>query len=233
LKHLFAPRAGAAKARFEVASRVEGHRAVLEDRAEVLEIADGLVLVVADGAGGRSGGADAAEGLVRLVREAVAAGRAPKDARRWSAFLASADDALVDDPEAGETTAVVATVTARGVVGASVGDSGLWLVGEEGWLDLTQGQPGKPFLGTGAARPVPFAARFPLGTLLAATDGLLKYAGPEQIAALARGADLNGAARELVDLVRLRSGALQDDVAVVLCRSVTPVENPGNAGRSL
>jgi hypothetical protein len=44
----------------------------------------------------------------------------------------------------------------------------------------------------------------------------------EGIARLAAGPDLDAAARGLVELVRLSSGALPDDVAVVLCREVAP-----------
>jgi hypothetical protein len=52
---------------------------------------------------------------------------------------------------------------------------------------------------------------------LAAVPG--RYAKPADIARLAAGADLDAAARGLVELVRLRSGALPDDVTVVLCRA--------------
>ena len=54
--------------------------------------------------------------------------------------------------------------------------------------------------------------------MLVASDGLIKYASQTSIARIASGVDLVFAARSLVDLVRLRSGALQDDVSIVLCR---------------
>jgi hypothetical protein len=57
--------------------------------------------------------------------------------------------------------------------------------------------------------------------LLVASDGLIKYAKQASIARIASGADLASAARSLVDLVRLRSGQLQDDVSIVLCRKAT------------
>jgi hypothetical protein len=60
------------------------------------------------------------------------------------------------------------------------------------------------------------------GTLLVASDGLLRYAKLADIARLAAGADLDAAARGLVELVRLSSGALPDDVAMVLGREVAP-----------
>ena len=64
----------------------------------------------------------------------------------------------------------------------------------------------------------PFRRAYGEGTLLVATDGLWKYAGPEAICRVVRENDLRAAAKGLVDLVRLRSGALPDDVTVALCR---------------
>jgi hypothetical protein len=50
--------------------------------------------------------------------------------------------------------------------------------------------------------------------------GLLRYAKQQEIMHVTRQRDLAAAARALIELVRLRSGALQDDIPVVLCRSV-------------
>jgi PPM family protein phosphatase len=113
---------------------------------------------------------------------------------------------------------VVVALSPAGIVGASVGDSGAWLVTPQGSADLTENQRQKPFLGTGAAIPVPFKARRLDGTLLLASDGLFKYADWERIAEIARETDIQQAAGHLVDLVRLRSGSLPDDVSVILCR---------------
>ena len=114
---------------------------------------------------------------------------------------------------------MVLAVTHRGIAGASAGYSGAWLITRDGYEDLTHRQHPKPFLGSGAAVPVAFSARRFAGPLLLATDGLLKYTSPELICDVARGEDLDQAAKGLVDLVRLRSGGLQDDVAVILCRA--------------
>jgi serine/threonine protein phosphatase PrpC len=205
----------------QTAVLVEGYRAVLEDRAAVIPFDDGLVVAVADGAGGRPGGARAAEAVIAGIR--VAPGSAgqllmPAD---WCRILRDMDRAIQQDPQAGETTAVAAFLVPTWVGGASVGDSGAWLITAEGHHDLSGRQQRKPFLGTGAAVPVPFSAKVPAGaTLLLATDGLWKYTGSERICEAARTTDLEAAARCLVDLVRLHSGKLQDDVAVVLCRSL-------------
>jgi serine/threonine protein phosphatase PrpC len=85
-------------------------------------------------------------------------------------------------------------------------------------LDLTKDQVRKPLLGSGSAKPVAFRAERPRGTLLVASDGLVKYAPRDRICRLALEKDLPSAGRKIVDLARLRSGQLQDDVSLVLCR---------------
>ena len=50
---------------FETARVIEGYRDELEDRAEVIERGSELVIVVADGAGGRAGGARAADTVIK------------------------------------------------------------------------------------------------------------------------------------------------------------------------
>ncbi len=205
---------------FETARIVEAYQPAGEDRAEVIDTPFGLVLVVTDGAGGRPGGAEAAEMVVRRVWEAAAAARRPPAPRDWCQLMADVDHALLDDPDAGEAAAVIAAVSSVGIAGASAGDSEAWLIRPEGYEELTERQHPKPFLGTSAAIPVPFSARRFDGTLLVASDGLFKYADPAAICAAARQESLDQAARDLVALVRLRSGSLPDDVSVLLCRIV-------------
>ena len=48
--------------------------------------------------------------------------------------------AIAKDAIAGETTCALAVATPEDILGASVGDSGVWLIPESGnHLDLTQG----------------------------------------------------------------------------------------------
>ncbi|MDB6016243.1 MAG: hypothetical protein JWR19_732 [Pedosphaera sp.] len=190
----------------------------LQDRAEIIALPDGgLVLVVADGAGGRSGGAEAAEKVIEMVREFTAT-RVSFEDEAFCELLKSVDRAIETNPGAGETTAVVACVSADGIMGASVGDSGAWLIGEHGCENLTRLQQRKPFLGTGMAMPVAFKAGKLSGTLLLASDGLLKYTSQENICKAVTQNNLNTVAKALIDLVRHPSGSLPDDVCVVVCR---------------
>lgn len=77
----------------------------------------------------------------------------------------------------------------------------------------------KPLVGAGC-RPVAFAApALGDGVLLVASDGLFSYApGAEVLRIVRAGGELAAMAKALVELVRLRSGALTDDVSVVLVR---------------
>lgn len=193
-----------------------------EDRAAHFATSGGEVLVVADGAGGTGGGAAAAEAVVAAV-ETAAIG----DAEGWVRLLGRVDREM----KLGETTAVVCSVVGDVIAGASVGDSGAWLIDDGEVEELTQAQRRKPLIGSGRAVVEPFTGRLGAGTLLLASDGLLKYASAERITGCVGGADLEAVARELVELVRLRSGALPDDVAVLLARRREAAEQ-GSARRS-
>jgi len=182
-----------------------------EDRAVHSSVGDRAFLLLADGAGGLAGGAAAAEFALGAFSSRYSAGS------DLVAVVAELDHAMAKDARFGETTFVVAAVHAGTVRGASVGDSGAWLVRRGGSvLDLTADQRRKPLLGSGAAVPISFGPYPAEGRLLLASDGLFKYAARERIAFAAQVANIEEAADALVALPRLPSGALQDDVAVVL-----------------
>ena len=132
-------------------------------------------------------------------------------------ILRKMDAIIANDQVAGETTCALAIITPEEIFGASTGDSGIWLIPEQGaHVDLTQAQQRKPFLGSGSAWPVPFQRPRCLGRLLLATDGLLKYASVDRILATCREPQIELAADRLVELVRYPSGALPDDVTLIL-----------------
>jgi serine/threonine protein phosphatase PrpC len=183
-----------------------------EDRARMFAPEGGIVIALADGAGGTGNGARAAQAIV----DTAGASSLTTD---WCALL---DDLDQDGTRLGhgQSTAVLLSISELGISGASVGDSGAWVITGADVVDLTAGQHRKPLVGDGC---FPFRVTAPPlvgGTLLVASDGLLRYAKQPDIARIANGPDLRAAARELIDLVRLPNGSLQDDVAIVLCRHV-------------
>lgn len=105
-----------------------------------------------------------------------------------------------------------------GIYGASVGDSQAWVI-RDGHIDvLTASQVRKPLLGSGKSQPVGFS-RGPLdGLLIVATDGFFNYVNRGRLLAALPSMEFLEMPLAMLDLVRLRSGGLQDDVAIVVCR---------------
>ncbi|WP_437548688.1 protein phosphatase 2C domain-containing protein [Sorangium sp. So ce367] len=185
-----------------------------EDRLELSCRGDRWTVVIADGAGGLSGGAAAARSATSAM--AALGAETELDPDGWCERLSLLDRELEAEPRCGETTLVVVQVSRGELWGASVGDSGALLVTPDGPIELTAGQRRKPLVGSGACRPA-IIPRQPLsGRLLVATDGLLKYTSLATINALARTGDVTTAVEALIQAVTLPSGNLQDDVAVVL-----------------
>ncbi|HTV42692.1 MAG TPA: protein phosphatase 2C domain-containing protein [Candidatus Sulfotelmatobacter sp.] len=185
-----------------------------QDCGAIIRNGSSRVLVVADGAGGLSGGREAAVMVVDLVRQGAAALNSPESC---VILLQNADKAIARDRTAGETTCVLAVVTDDTVYGASVGDSEAWLICENGVTDFTKRQVRKPFLGSGRASPVGFSHKMGVGEkLLLATDGLFKYTSPERIESVCRTSALGLVAKQLIELVRYPSGAMPDDVTIIL-----------------
>jgi serine/threonine protein phosphatase PrpC len=197
--------------RFVHVTEVVPAKAAGQDRARVFVRPDRIVIALADGAGGIGNGALVAQAFVDAVEGAEAG-----DETNWCTLIESLDQELLRIN--GQTTAVVLSIGPLGVSGASVGDSGVWLVDDGNVVDLTHGQHRKPLVG-GGGTPVAFrAGSIGNSTLIVASDGLFRYLSERAIARIAGNPELAVAARELVAAVRLPSGALQDDVSIVLCR---------------
>ena len=187
-----------------------------QDRGAVIAHGSRQVLVITDGAGGLTGGAEAAEMAVEFVRQHAGL---LDGSGSCASLLQKMDQAVAQASNAGETTCVIAVVGGDQVFGASVGDSGAWLIGEKAIDDLTRGQSRKPLIGSGGARAVPYVRQTVGGEyLLLATDGLLKYTQAERIATVCRGWVTELPTPRLVELVRYPSGALPDDVTFILAR---------------
>jgi serine/threonine protein phosphatase PrpC len=209
-----------------------------EDAFEVRrhpEVSSCWVGSLADGQGGRSGGAAAARLACRIAVEAVLSqpiASLPK-VGTWVQALRRADAGVLADPEAGFTTLIGFAVVGGQVIGASSGDSALWVDGADGRVvDLTERQSKNPPIGSGGAEPTPFVARLSGSwAVLAISDGVWKYVGRDEVRAALR----RRRGRELLDALlaraRLpRSGGLQDDFTAVLIQAAGgrgPSSDPG------
>jgi serine/threonine protein phosphatase PrpC len=191
----------------------EARRGRGEDRISSVRRGDRTIFVIADGAGGVSGGASAASALC------VSLEASDGDAVDWGSWLTQCDRVMAASPTSGLAAAVVISVSDDGTVsGASVGDCEAWVFGQGDPVELTAHQARKPLLGDGDAMPTRFATRLSKGTLVVASDGLWKYVKHTTVAEKAIMRPMRQAVAALIDGVRLRNGSLQDDVAVMICQ---------------
>ena len=103
-----------------------------------------VVFGIADGAGGLSGGAEAADLVGMLIKERAASINSQADCER---LLAELDGVVASNKPAGEPRAVIAVFSSAGSFGAAVGGPGAGLVNEEGFEDWPRNQFGKRFVG--------------------------------------------------------------------------------------
>ncbi len=182
------------------------------------------VCAVADGQGGRAGGARAAQVAYRTVLEAASAlsAREVMTPAAWATIFRRADEAVAADRDAGFTTLVGFAVSGDRLCGASNGDSALVTVDGRGTRDeVTRGQRKNPPVGSEVAACVPFAVHLaPPWLVLAMTDGVWKYVGWEYVREAAgrlRGSPLIAALKERARLPG--TGRLQDDFTLVVLQS--------------
>lgn len=185
-----------------------------EDRRAVMAHQRGLVVVVADGAGGMPGGREAAELALRgCVRAVASLTSQAAIAERLEAL----DAACVADEMAGESTCVVVSIDEHGAVtGASVGDSEAWIIDGDRVVRLTERQRRKR-LGSGRAEPAAFEATLRQGAVLVVgSDGLFDHVDAATIVATARDGDIEGRAEGLLQAALRPPIALADDLTVVV-----------------
>jgi hypothetical protein len=200
---------------FETAKIVVPHSGQCQDRVAVKEYDSGIVVVIADGAGG-SGSGDVAARTV--IAEVDAAASLDHDAEAWCDLLRQVDQRI----PAGESTCIVFSISREGIVGSSVGDSQLWRIQHDEIENLTINQVRKPLLGSGDAKPVAFTCPDVTGLLLASTDGFCNYIRKERFLREYLWHDFSVLPRKLVEMVRLPSGQLWDDIGIVTCRRRPP-----------
>jgi serine/threonine protein phosphatase PrpC len=195
----------------ETATATESYRNRCEDRAMVFHAEQRTVIVVADGAGGVGSGDLAAEAVVREIKENYIR---IHSADQWAEMLRQIDCRI----PAGESTAVVVDLRPQEIAGASVGDSQAWIIHNGKISNLTENQHRKPLLGSGCAVPVSFMHRALDGVLLIATDGFFSYVKRESVTPIVAQTDFYTLPRTCIETVRLPSGELWDDVAIVVAR---------------
>ena len=188
-----------------------------QDRAEIIRQGNVTLVVVTDGAGGRTGGTEAAESVINSVIEDFPTAQKVEGGQFASEKLSEIDRLLHRAPDCGEAAAIVLATTEGRISGAVVGDCEARLIDREGQLPLAPPQRRAPFLGTGKTVPLPFAADSPEGRLIVGTDGLFRYVRDDSFREAASATTPRQACKALVSLVELPSGNLRDDVAVVVC----------------
>ncbi len=196
----------------ETVTATESYRDRCEDRVAVISHDDRTVIVVADGAGGVGSGDFAAESVVREIQTQYSS---IHSADQWAELLRQIDQRV----SMGESTAVVVDVRPYGIAGASVGDSCAWIINYDQIDDLTRNQNRKPLLGSGNASPVSFVHAPLNGILLVATDGFFNYAKRDAITPMIAQSDFYTIPKRCLQMVRLPSGDLWDDVGIVAARN--------------
>jgi len=203
---------------FETSKQIQAGGSELQDRADFFWNGPNLILVLADGAGGLSGGAKAAEFVVESVKKRI--NSLVVSSEQLCAFLTTLDHEMSSNGTLGETTCAIVILSEGRIIGASIGDSGALIFSKDSVDDLTKGQIRKPLLGSGRALSTGFNRSHLDGILLIASDGLLKYTSQEKIAATIETSNFNSAANKLIDLVRYQSGTLPDDISILLVRKI-------------
>jgi serine/threonine protein phosphatase PrpC len=201
-----------------------GGHLVTEDCFEVRSLSsapESFLCVVADGQGGRAGGAAAAQ-LACSVGIEVASRYPPADLQvpmRWREILHAADEAVCDDPGAGFTTVVAFCVTDDSICGASSGDSAAIAIGGDRHTRiLTEHQQKNPPVGSRDAAFVSFFQRLIRPwRVLACSDGVWKYCGLDTVLKVAAQNEGEDIIASLLQSARLpRSGKLQDDFTLLV-----------------
>jgi PPM family protein phosphatase len=203
--------------RIETAVVVEQASALGQDRAAVDEVRFGSVLVVADGAGGTGGGAEAAEEVVAATRRWAASLHVRPNDQDVAAHLRAVDRSMASSRHGGQAAVVVVIATPDRLFGASAGDCEAVAFDGDVLDVLRSEQRRKPLIGSGAARVTPFDRIALPRTLVVGSDGVFRYVEPGRVRDLcATDARSDAIARSLVDAARLPNGRLQDDASVIV-----------------
>jgi len=143
--------------KLEISASQRPNHDTSHDRLCVLRDAHRTLIALADGADSRHASQAAASRTVAELARCFRNGSLPDEPRDWVMLLEGIDHAVLGDPDAGETSALVVLVQRGVALGASVGDSLAYVVGPDGEADLLSGGRRKePRIGTGLANPFGF-----------------------------------------------------------------------------
>lgn len=181
---------------------------------------DAILISLADGQGGQSGGKEAAQ---LAVERAFSAGLkySPEDLledKAWRNIFDQTDEAVYQDKQAGFTTFISLYVGAEKIVGVSVGDSAALIVNSQGTFKvLTERQCKNPPMGSGNAQPTIFSLELKGSwKLLTISDGVWKFVGWQKIVDEALKFRGDTLIENLKALAAGPSGLLPDDFTIVL-----------------
>jgi hypothetical protein len=196
---------------YETAQYIEAGNDECQDRIKVISDESRKIICIADGAGGTGDGSRAAEHVIKEVERSYKFVQSPRD---WQGILKSIDQNIPN----GQAAAIILDLKQDSATLASVGDCEAWVIFDSSIIRLSEGQHRKPLLGAGTAVPIVKEFGALRRPLIVGTDGFFKYAKAELVPPVVLGTQFFEVPRKLADLVRLRSGSLQDDLAIVSCR---------------
>ncbi len=191
-----------------------------QDAVEIRRIGSARLVALADGQGGRAGGAKAARVAVGTALDLLESAPDPFGADTLRLAISVADEAVEADEEAGFSTLIVVVGEKSKVAGASAGDSLVLHITDQECTEPTERQRKNPPVGSGGCVGTPFQCAPRAGEqLLLMSDGVFRWVGIEAIAATCRdAADAEVLPRLLSLHKRSENGDLPDDWSAILLR---------------
>jgi len=196
----------------KIASRIEQRDSAGQDRLEINHHGNSTTVVIADGAGGTSGGEEAANYIVSTLSEKSY----PQVGVVLMDVILGIDSHLINSERMGESTVVLISFEGHQFTGVVAGDSEVYFYSLGKLTNLAEHKQPKPLLGSTGCIPAVFQGELGSGRLLACSDGLWKYINRENIISNLALPDVEESADALLNAIRLPSGQVQDDVSFVL-----------------